>query len=347
VPRVEAADDTRVTIADDPSGIVTPFLECLLADDAPLDHLRLAAQSEIRLGGGLVAHRVAAGWRITHGDAATTLTTVEIEELYDIAYEMRRMFWLEQFPLGAWVEGFRIAERLSGGPDRGLYRAIEVATGRRALVTTSAPQRRSTDELGTALTLEVPGIARLRHVGPVAGSDHVALVEDEPPGAPEFASEPMTQLRVAALGVGVANIVAAAHARGFVLGGLRPQLIYVDGDHVIAIAPRCEPFLATAQPRGYGVAPCFDDCYVAPEVLASEPATPASDVFSLCAVLARWATGEHPFDGVGATQIVSIATGRRRAWRGDRLLGLILDGGLAAVEDRTSLADLIGRLVEL
>jgi len=127
---------------------------------------------------------------------------------------------------------------------------------------------------------------------------------------------------------------AAGHAAGCALGGLRPELVYVESRTaliVTAIAPRAERFWATAERRSYGVPPCFEQFFQAPELLARpfDPPGAAADVFSLAAMLAGWLAGEHPFEGDGADQAISIAIGRRRAWRGPAELAAILDGGLA------------------
>ncbi|MEJ7602670.1 MAG: sigma-70 family RNA polymerase sigma factor [Kofleriaceae bacterium] len=106
---------------------------------------------------------------------------------------------------------------------------------------------------------------------------------------------------------------------------MRPELIYVDGTSIIAIAPRCEPFLMTAAPSSQGVIHPFDHYYLAPELLRLQPPTAAADVFSLGALLAMLVTGEHPFVGdMPYEQLVAILRGDRRPWTGPADLAAVV-----------------------
>ncbi|MBX3157661.1 MAG: hypothetical protein KF773_16940 [Deltaproteobacteria bacterium] len=69
---------------------------------------------------------------------------------------------------------------------------------------------------------------------------------------------------------------------------------------------------------------------------------PASDVFSLCAVLAHAATGEHPFEGAFFAQVESIML------RGPKALAHIIDRGLALdPRARPTPADILATLGRL
>jgi hypothetical protein len=92
----------------------------------------------------------------------------------------------------------------------------------------------------------------------------------------------------------------------------------------------------------------FENFYLAPELLALAPLTAKADVFSICAIVAHWATGEHPFEGTSAAQAVSIATNRRRPWRGPQIFGTLVDEGLHPDPDaRPTLGYLIEVLEQL
>lgn len=69
--------------------------------------------------------------------------------------------------------------------------------------------------------------------------------------------------------------------------------------------------------------PCFNEIYASPESLMLKPATPASDVFSLCATLAFLFTGKHP--AAGETLLERIEA----VLRGD----LVTDGAPAIVRE--------------
>jgi serine/threonine protein kinase len=153
-------------------------------------------------------------------------------------------------------------------------------------------------DIGPKLLFPVDGIARLLAITTVTERDSQAhfdaLVEAEPAGAP------LTARRVAdprAVGHGLASIVARAHAAGLILGGIRPELVYADGNVCTELAPRAETFHAAAPFPCYGVAPTFDSFYMSPEAFALRPTTTASDVFSLCATLVYLFDGVPPFEG--------------------------------------------------
>src|SRR5690606_21539550 len=95
------------------------------------------------------------------------------------------------FPVGGNVAGvYTITERLGGERWRGRYRARDRA-GASFLVTTGGTQKRPLDPLKQELALPVSGVARLRHIAPLAGDRNAhnihAMVEDEPAGLPTSA----------------------------------------------------------------------------------------------------------------------------------------------------------------
>lgn len=238
-----------------------------------------------------------------------------------------------------------ITEHLGGTPDRGRYRARDESTKDTVLVTLGTTQTARAAVLRERLALEVAGVAPLLEISDLKAG-YTGLVENEPSGAP--ALTPLLDVGSAArLALEIAVILRRAHAQGLTLAGLRPELVYVDDDRVTGIAPRCEPFLVTAGEPCYGVPPCFDHFYLAPELLTapSEPTGPAADVFSLCAILGHWVAGEHPFAGEGISQGIAIMTGNRRPWHGDPAVGALIDGGLEPDPGRRlRLAEVVERL---
>jgi hypothetical protein len=246
--------------------------------------------------------------------------------------------------IGARLAGFEIVEHVRGDLLRAQYRGRELATGRAVLITTGTEQRDLAAVAG-ALALDVPGIAPLRHVGPIAiaGTTFHAMVEDEPAGAPVTPADRATAVWIV---LETARIVRAAHARGVAIGGLRPELIYGWGTlpQLAGVAPRCERFWITAKSPSPGVVSPFPCFYLAPELLRRpfDPPAPAADVFSLYAILAHWLAGEHPFEGEANQQILTIAAGRRRPWRGSEDDGDTIALGLADdPDDRQDLDTLI------
>jgi hypothetical protein len=357
-PRVTSVVDGAVVVTDDPDRLIGALISALLAepDESRLHALVRGTQDVIELA-GLQIRRFRSAidpapsgrptWSVTAigagapgaPGATTTIRGELIERLFDQAYEHRRAARMAAFPVGTRLGHGRyvITQALRGEPDRGMYRAREDGATATYLVTLGPPQERGLSELRTALALAVPGIAPLEYIGrlePHSEAGYEGMVEVEPHGVPAAQLELPVAPRVAMmLALQIARIAAAAHAAGLAIGGLRPELVYVGSAAVpvmTGIAPRAERFWTTGKQRSYGVAPCFDQFFLAPELLARphDPPAARADVFSIAAMLALWVTGEHPFDGEGPGQAIAIATGRRRPWRGPADLAAIFDGAL-------------------
>ncbi|HEU5059808.1 MAG TPA: hypothetical protein VFU21_24925 [Kofleriaceae bacterium] len=240
----------------------------------------------------------------------------------------------DEFPIGASLDNGSclMVEWIRGNLTRGMLRAVD-PVGRHLLVTVTSRQELPLDEIERRLGFRFEGVAALRHVGPL-GDDSAALVEEEPAGrASSELALPLPPARAVELAAEVAAALERVHADRRVLRFLRPELIYVEerdgAPHLAGIAPRAELFAIGASPV-YGAQPLFDQLFAAPEVLAGhKTVSPAADVFSLCAVLALWLTGEHPFAGGGVTaQMGAIVAGKGRPWRGPTALGMALSLGL-------------------
>lgn len=243
----------------------------------------------------------------------------------------------DEFPIGGRLDSgvWEITEVLYGSADRGLFRARRTdghETGT-ALVTLAPPQKLDYPELHRNLAMTGTGVAALRYVGPLEaqGGRYDGLVEDEPAGRPLRGRAPSPR-QAADLIIALCEVVDDVGAYGWVLRGIRPELVYTDDAFgLTGVAPRCEPFLYTASPACSGTPHCFDLLYSAPEVLKLRAPTPAADVFSLAAILAEVTGGEHPFAGDDPiTQLHSITGGERRRWRGPAVLRAVIDAGLDA-----------------
>jgi hypothetical protein len=175
----------------------------------------------------------------------------------------------------------------------------------------------------------------------------IAMIETRPSGARSHEGMPLplpvpTAIRLA---LGVAHVLAVVHALGFGIGGIRPQSIYVTGQpehaRVTGIAPRAERFWQMLPRPDLGILPGYLDSYDPPEHLRaahnlgpdSANVLPAADVFSLCATLAYWVTGAHPFAGDNLFDQMSAILGSRRSIAPGiacKTLAALLDRGLAA-----------------
>ncbi|MFD7877745.1 serine/threonine-protein kinase [Streptomyces sp. NPDC059766] len=116
-----------------------------------------------------------------------------------------------------------------------------------------------------------------------------------------WASEP-----VLALGAALAEALEAIHAAGVVHRDLKPSniLLAVDGPRVIdfgiSVAAEVSALTQTGMTIG---TPGF----MSPEQVIGQPVGPASDIFSLSAVLAYAATGAGPF-GTGTAHVLNYRT---------------------------------------
>ena len=196
-------------------------------------------------------------------------------------------------------------------------------------------------------------VAPLLHVG-VLDDDpgHLAVVEAEPAGVPlTEVPWPLRPDAVVAVAGAVAEALDAAHGRGAIVHELRPELVYVDlsGPRLHCSGVLIRPtalllgFLAAAdgETRSYP----FARTYLSPELVAGLAPSPASDVFSLSALVAHCLSGGHPFRGEGMQQLIAIHAGDRIAWTGPPAVAAILDAGLAAApETRPSVAALLAGL---
>ncbi len=356
-PVVSSFDENGLELINDPDDIAHELVLALLSGrGAELQQPPVAAgQAPLQIARGLVASWDGMGWRIRSDDRGElTLSPETIERLAGDASQLREAFLRDHLPLGATLDDgrYELREELAGGADRGLYRGRDRERQTSVLISIGTPQRDPLDQVRQRLGYELPGIAALRHIGPVTAigeARYDGLVEDEPAGIPS-ADHPtvMGAATTARLGLAVAEVVAAAHARGIVLGGLRPELVYIDGDRVTGIAPRCDVFHAKMTKPDYGVPLCFPHVYFAPEVLArpEDPPTPAADVFALAAMIAYWHTGEHPFTGDYSANVIAIMSRQRTPWRGDAKLGAIVESGLLPLPGRTTLDRLVAMLSE-
>jgi hypothetical protein len=151
---------------------------------------------------------------------------------------------------------------------------------------------------------EARAAARLRHPGVVAVHDVIVdsgrplivmeLVEGRSLAEAIRADGPLPEHRVAAIGAQVLEALALAHRHGIVHRDVKPANILLDGDRAVL--------------TDFGIAAMAGDTsitdsravlgspeYLAPERVNGEPATPATDLWSLGVTLCAALRGESPF----------------------------------------------------
>lgn len=218
------------------------------------------------------------------------------------------------FPIGVQVARGRwtIRESLAGTQDRGVYRASGPALVAMALQVEPSARR----DAWTSLSPPYPiaGIAQLLAIDEITFAPdeltYDVLVAAEPYGAPLTKYRPP---RVRALGADLATIVARAHAAGYVMGSIRPECVYAEGDTCTGIVPFIERFHAIGRSPCFGVGPAYASMYMSPERARGTAITAASDVFCLCATLAYLFGGSPPFgDESLLAQLEAILAGQLR-----------------------------------
>jgi serine/threonine protein kinase len=230
---------------------------------------------------------------------------------------------------------------------------IEVDPQQRRLITLGGTQLVSTMELRKQLAMEVEGISALEFVGPVDRLDDywrgICIVEVEPRGRPAAELAPLAERDAVALGLAIAEVVERAHARGVLVRGIRPELVYVDAGiggagRLAGLVPRAALLLDTTRPASHGMQ-ILADLYRGPEDPFNFAPVPRTDVFALCATLFALVAGRHPFGDYPHEQMGNLMADRVGPYPGSPALGAVLSAGLARdPAKRPDLADLVSRL---
>lgn len=171
--------------------------------------------------------------------------------------------------------------------------------------------RRFRDEVRILSSLEHPGIARFLQGGRTDdGVWYLALehVDGDDLLAWARARALPTRARVE-LFLEALEAVSYAHARGVVHRDLKPDHLLIDRfgrprllDFGISklVDPETGEGLSTTRPEARAMTPA----YASPEQFRGEPATPASDVYSLGAILYELLAGRRPFEAVQAERAI-------------------------------------------
>jgi len=223
-----------------------------------------------------------------------------------------------EFPAGATLGdgAFRIEQRLLGDGFQRLYRGVEVATGRRILVTVDvyASRKQSLDELRTAVSYEAPGVFELAYVGAFdKDMHHWAVVEHVTAGdwlpRVKGPTEPWPLVRKAVdLGTSAGRSLLAAARAGVMLAQIRPELMWAQRTsgrlEVTGLSARAIELFRRAK-GDMASLPLFEHWYRAPEV-SSDPSD-RSVTFALAAMIAEWATGRYPLQSSYGRETASHA----------------------------------------
>lgn len=217
---------------------------------------------------------------------------------------------------------YRVVGRIGAGGSGTVYRCYDVHRGRVVAVKRLHPDLRSS-----------PGARRrFLHEGRVARAirdDHVVATyavlagEDPPLLVMEYFPGGSLEDRIAAtgplpieeavhVGIDVARGLGAIHARGLVHTDLKPANVLVDDTRGrLAVGDLGLARVLEAHGRATRAIPAFGTpSYVSPEQAQSFPLGPASDLYSLGAVLYATCTGAPPFPGDSTVAVLRGLLGR-------------------------------------
>jgi hypothetical protein len=140
-----------------------------------------------------------------------------------------------------------------------------------------------------------PHIVTVHQAGRTATGEPYILMAYEEGGSLAGHAGPAGWEEVLAGGVAVAGALAAAHEAGVLHRDVKPENILISryGDLKLADFGLARPVRREPPREQQPVTASL--LYAAPEVLRGEPATVASDVYSLAATLYRWLCGRAPF----------------------------------------------------
>jgi serine/threonine protein kinase/beta-lactam-binding protein with PASTA domain len=208
---------------------------------------------------------------------------------------------------------YRLLELLGQGGMATIYRARDAQLERDVAVKLLRPEfgqdpdflARFRDEARAAASLSHPNVVQVYDFGEdtsgpyivmelVEGQDLAQIIRDNGPLAPRQAA------RVAA---DTARALQVAHFRGIVHRDVKPSNILVGRDGRVHVA---DFGIARAMSESQVTLPgttMGSVHYFSPEQARGEPATAASDIYSLGIVLFETLTGKRPFSGDGAAAI--------------------------------------------
>lgn len=214
---------------------------------------------------------------------------------------------------------YRLLEAHAMGGMASVWRAHDERTGEVVAIKRLHPHLVEDEGARERFRREAAAMEAIRHPNVVAVRDAV-LDDDEPALVMDFVAgrsvaelaadgHEFDEAEALAVGAAVADGLAAVHERGIVHRDLKPANVLIGGDGVARLSDfgiAVGLMDATALTADDGVVGTLR--YLAPERLAGEAATPATDVWGLGTVLYEMMTGEAAFPATTLADRVEAAS---------------------------------------
>lgn len=240
-------------------------------------------------------------------DAAGSLAAQETSET-------RHEPWSEVFETPGGLGDYELLEEIGRGGMGVVYRARQVNLNRQLAVkmilhgplASTGDRERFLAEAQAAARLDHPGIVPVYQVGETGGRLYFSMKYIEGPTLADLLrTGPLPPRKAARLLAKVSRAIDYAHQRGVLHRDLKPSNILIDADgepHVsdFGLAKQMtDPHSITQSGAVVGT-----PAYMSPEQAAGGLVGPASDVYSLGAILYHMLTGEPPFQAASPVDTV-------------------------------------------
>ena len=208
---------------------------------------------------------------------------------------------------------YRLVELLGTGGMATIYRATDTGLGRDVALKLLRPEYLRDPDFSSRFRQEAQAAASLSHPNIVTVYDYgedpsgpyivMELIDGEDLATILRRSGTLPPRQVARIGAGVARALAAAHARGLVHRDIKPGNVLIGTDGQVKVVDfGIARAIAEAQVTLPGTT-LGSVHYFSPEQARGEPATAASDIYSLGIVLFEMLTGSRPWEGDSAASV--------------------------------------------
>ena len=208
---------------------------------------------------------------------------------------------------------YRLIELLGSGGMATIYRANDTGLGRDVALKLLRTEYLRDPEFSSRFRQEAQAAASLSHPNVVTVYDYgedpsgpyivMELIDGEDLATILRRSGALPPRQVARIGSAVARALAAAHARGLVHRDVKPGNVLIGRDGQVKVVDfGIARAIAEAQVTLPGTT-LGSVHYFSPEQARGEPATSASDIYSLGIVLYEMLTGSRPWEGDSAASV--------------------------------------------